>query len=259
MRGRMFVSGVLLAALATIASGCGGNEAPCFQGPSVTYSARIEDWIDRSLGIEGMDACLVVEGAPCGCRTTNAEGWVELRLPASAEVGVRFSSELYRPAIYFYATPAGGYLGAQYRLIPRPVADALAATYGFDVDWYAAVVVVEAHPIAGASLEGSTVELLDASGAPLVDGIGPFYSDPIRNVPDPEASASLGSHLFAIWGNLPPGPVLVRATSSAGEPLFAGCGHTESGWVRDLNGEPVVAMDTFPGAMSVAIARECTP
>jgi hypothetical protein len=259
MRGRMLVRGALLAGLVALLSGCGTGEAPCFEGPAVRYSARVEDWFDRSLGIEGVEACLVVDGAPCGCRSTNADGWVELRLPASAEIGVRFANELYGPTIYFYTTPAGGDLGAQYRFIPRSVVEAVAAAFGIEVDWDAPSVTVEAAPVTGASLEGSTAELLDASGAPLVDGIGPVYFDPIRDLLDPEASASPGSILFVSWGNISPGPVLVRATNSAGEPLYAGCGRTESGWERDLNGEPVVAMGTFPGASSVAIARECVP
>jgi hypothetical protein len=254
MRGRMFVRGALVAGLVASISGCGTEEAACFEGPSVTYTAQFFDFLADEPR-EGVAFCLMVDSRPCGCRTSNANGWVDLEIPADTEVTVRASDG---DLINWYIFPRSvRNTSSSHRPPSRTLVSGLGAFLGVEVSWDLGVVGVDAFPVEGASLEGTVVDLVDASGAPVQSGDGPVYV--VDRMPYPDASASLGPSVLAVWANLPPGPIFARLTGSDGEPLLDRCDLHQSGWRREINGEAFFEFEVFAGAVSTVIARYCEP
>jgi hypothetical protein len=242
--------------------GCGAEEAPCFEGPSATSTVQFVDFCNHDVPLQGVQACPMVDGHPCGCRTSNAHGWVDLSLPAAAEVITRVSADTLVPSHGFFRTPAEGMPTAgRYRPPPRTVVSAFATFAGVDIDWGLGIAVLDAAPVYGGCLEGSVAELLDGSGVAIQGGDGPFYVDTAGTtpVPHPEATASVGPSVFAAWLNLPPGPVFAHLSRGDGEPMLDRCGRFDSGWSRQLGDATVLEMEVFEGSVSVVIAQECEP
>jgi hypothetical protein len=258
MRGRMFVRGVLLAALVAPPSGCGAEEAPCFEGPAVTYTEQYVDIMSVDVPLEGVEACLIIGGSACGCRTSDATGYVELALPADAEVVWRFSRDDMVPVFSFIRPPVSGAVHSRRRVATRTLLSAFASFVGVDVDWSLGFAVVEAYPVDGTSLAGSVAELREGSEALVQEGSGPIYLE-AEGLIDVDATASVGSSVAAVWLNLPPGRLFAGLEGSQCEPLLPRCDWFYSGWPRELDGELVLEMEVFAGAMTSVIARECTP
>jgi hypothetical protein len=263
MRGRMFVSGALLAALVTLLSGCGTEEAACFEGPAVTYTARFVDYLRPELPVAGTAMCHVMEGRTCQCSVSDAIGYAEFSLPAGEEVMTRVGAEGYVPFYSFHNTPATGSTLLQYRMASVVLANAYADFVGVDMLFVGegasmGVAVAEAHGAGGASMEGTAFELLEPSGV-TAEADGPFYNDfANEGLPQPEASSSVGLVAHAIWLNVSPGRYFVRGTTATGDALYERCGRV-SGWRREIGGEVALQMDVFAGHVSPVTGAECEP
>jgi hypothetical protein len=199
----------------------------------------------------------MTDAGACGCQRTDAGGWAELLVPAGAEVHVRLAGDGKVPVHNFY-TPQ--YSSVQWRHYMFPT-HLLQAYFPVEIDLETrGGVSVIIEPVDGASLEGSQVEVLDASGAPVDDAAGPIYAS-LDGVTDLEATASLGLTVAALWANLPAGRHFVRATSAAGNNIYESCSPSRpgTGWQRDLDGEVVLEVEVFPGAGSSTLRYECSP
>jgi hypothetical protein len=263
MRGRMFVSGALLAALVAPLSGCGTDEGPCFEGPAVTYTHRFEDWINASVPIEEVEVCHMVGERACGCQRSDATGRLDLPLPAGEEVMVRIRSDVHVPLVSFYETLLAAGFYVVYPMVSLPLMQAYADMVGVEPTFFGSgavlgAVAASAAPVDGASMEGSLFELLDPSGMP-VEVDGPFYSDQVGGLPAVDASSSVGNAAFAVWANVPPGRYVVRVRTASGENLYEKCSVAVFGWERRLDGDVVMEIEVFAGHASTVARRECEP
>jgi hypothetical protein len=254
----MFVSGVLLAPLVVSLSGCGTDEAPCFEGPAVTYTMRFSDWYSPGLYLAGVEGCLITEGRACGCQESHADGFMDLPLPANQEVIMRTVADGYVTLYSFFDTLAMGDFLAYYPLPSAAVVRAMYDLLGVVWDPSLGSVVAAAVPAPGLTMEGTTFELLDGSGLQALEVDGPFYVA-ARDAPDPEASSSVGTDAWGVFGNVPPGPSLVGGHSVSGEPVFEQCAVPYNGWERRVDGRLALEVEVFPGAISVAARLQCTP
>jgi hypothetical protein len=261
MRGRMFVSGVLVLGLVASLSGCGTEEAACFEGPSVTYTAQFFDWFSGD-PLEGVGMCQMDGDASCGCRASNAMGHVDIELPASSEVVVRIADGIHLTLRRFYTTPDSGIVGLAYDLMTRTLAQGLAASlFGTELDPSRGTAIAYAFPDFGYSMEGTRFELLSLDGTAAAYEVGPIYvsTDGSGFSSDLEAESSVGTQAYAIWGNVLPGRYVVRGYSATGENVFERCALQLEGWERRNEGELVLEMEVFPEETSDVARRGCVP
>jgi hypothetical protein len=248
-----------LAAGAAAVLGCGEADEACFDGPAVTVTAEIQDILSWDEPLEGIEGCVVMDDRPCGCARSDAQGWIEMSVPAGREFVLRFAADGY-VSVYVAAGPLHVGFHSLWRMLSRQLAQALALIVGQTLDPERGAVTVEAAPAPGFVLEGCTAELLDATGMPVTEGSGPYYVNGSTNQPDPLATAGVGERLFVVWLNVPPGTYLGRARTPSGDNLYDRCsGTVDSGWVRNLDGETVLETLVFPDAGSQMMRRDCEP
>jgi hypothetical protein len=261
----MFLRSVLLAVLAASLSGCGTDEAPCFEGPAVTYTLRFTDFVNMSLPLEGAEVCQVLGERGCGCVSTDTHGYADISLPARREVTVQMAKEQYIPARWFYETMEER-ATYSYGIISSAMARALADLIGVASEEMLGpsprlgVVVAVAVGAAGGSMEGTVFELLDSVGAPVADVAGPYYFDSAgRGHPDLEAEASIGLVAFAVWAHVPPGTYRILGRTASGERLWERCATVNTGWERMRADDVVLEVEAAAGASVAAMRNDCAP
>jgi hypothetical protein len=256
MRGRRgWVVTVVL--VCTVAAGCDGGAEVCFDAPTAMHRVRVYDLVMPAVGIAGAEGCLLVDGAACGCRVTDENGEVDYPVPVGVEFMSRVSANAYLSTYGFgYNVYGDGYL-ATFPMISELLAGTYSIYFETEVDLDLGVAAVWALPSPGESLEGTSLQLLDASREPVGEAHGPFYGDGHRPVPD--AEASLGPMALAYFVNLPPGTYFARAIGADGTDLYARCDEAGGGWERDLEGDLVLEIQVFGRGLSIASRFSCTP